>query len=175
MFFYIPDYPDYMINYEGIVKSFKADKCRILKQTFMTSGYKRVCLVNESGRKCYEIHILMRITFLNNIYGINDVYHKDHDKTNNRLWNLKGIIIKPRKKRSKNVIWYNKSRLRSGIKNIYSVKNGIKDEWIFRKKVNNKFIQKSFVSLQNAIDFKMTCQMTCESPIIVPHRITKYY
>jgi len=156
----IPDYPDYKINYNGDVLSLKNGRSLVLKQTMQTCGYYRVCLSKNKERNAVDVHRLMKTCFLNNMYPISDVVHKDGNRKNNCLWNLKAVYGKFRKKRKKNVLWYikkSKPKLTitkredkqwSGIRDI-RYENDI---WIVDKEIQ---ILKRFVNLQDAINYKL--------------------
>lgn len=62
-------------------------KPRILKAQFNGSYYRVVISLNGKYKQTL-IHRLVAETFIPNHKGLEEVNHKDEDKTNNNLWNL---------------------------------------------------------------------------------------
>lgn len=62
---------------------------RIIKPTYINSGYEIVNLHGENGRLYHRlVHRLVAEHFLPNPLGLEQVNHKDEDKTNNHVDNL---------------------------------------------------------------------------------------
>lgn len=86
---FIDGYDDYMISTEGRVMSLKYGKKRIISLYENGGGYLSVNLWKNGKKKTRDIHPLVAKAFLPNYYGLPSVDHKDRDKTNNKLWNLR--------------------------------------------------------------------------------------
>lgn len=81
----------YQISDHGRVKSLNynhTDKERILKLSKRKDGYLRVQLWKNRNYKNYYVHRLVAQAFLDNPYNLNEINHKDEDKTNNHVDNL---------------------------------------------------------------------------------------
>lgn len=82
--------PDYLID--GHKNVFASSEGRIKRRNFISYGYVRK---NENykvigiGRDQYLVQRLVAFAFLPNFYGLPLVEHKDDNKLNNRLYNLK--------------------------------------------------------------------------------------
>tara|TARA_B100000530_G_C15920353_1_gene472907 strand:+ start:560 stop:1432 length:873 start_codon:yes stop_codon:yes gene_type:complete len=74
---------DYQISDKGRIKN---PKGKFLKG-FENNGYRRVSL----GQSKYSIHLLVAQVFLPNFYNKPFVNHKDHDKSNCKLYNLEWV------------------------------------------------------------------------------------
>ena len=68
----IPGYKGYQVSNHGRVKNNKTGK--ILKP-YLTRGYLRVSIYNDSGRKCKLVHRLVAEAFLPNPDNKSDVNH----------------------------------------------------------------------------------------------------
>lgn len=67
---------------------------RLLKLKHEKSGYVRVSLETEEGRKTFPVHRLVAAAFLPNPLGLPQVNHKDEDKSNNCVDNLEWCTAK---------------------------------------------------------------------------------
>ena len=85
----ISDWEDYYISKCGKVLSTKYKKSRILKPCTNKTGYKRVLLSSNGKGKHIFVHRLVAKTFLEDYTEDLQVDHKDNDKTNNNLTNLR--------------------------------------------------------------------------------------
>lgn len=91
----------YEISNTGEVKSLKRkrrngsgfyyQKEKILKQTFTTTGYKKVELSKEGKRKSLKVHRLVAIAFIPNPLNKEEVNHIDGNKINNNVDNLEWV------------------------------------------------------------------------------------
>ena len=84
----IPGYEGYQVSNYGRVKNNKTGK--ILKP-YLTRGYLRVSLYNESGRKCKLVHRLVAEAFLPNPDNKSDVNHINGCKTDANVCNLEWV------------------------------------------------------------------------------------
>lgn len=86
----IVDYPDYLINANGIVKKIasKYRKERIMTPQKWVNGYFFICLRNKNGRKGFSIHRLVAIHFIPNTKNKPCVNHINGSYTDNRVENL---------------------------------------------------------------------------------------
>ena len=99
----IPDYDGmYQVSNLGNVKSFKRGKEIILKPALLKNGYLALILNKNGKQKCFTIHKLVAIVFLNHIPERfkNVVDHINNNKIDNRVENLQ--IISNRENSSKN-------------------------------------------------------------------------
>ena len=91
-------YPEYQVSSYGMVKSverktsfkkgYRIVRERILKQIINNNGYKQVILSRDGKLKHMLVHRLVAEAFLPNPNNLQEVNHKDEDKTNNNVTNL---------------------------------------------------------------------------------------
>ena len=84
----IQGYEGYQVSNHGRVKNNKTGK--ILKP-YLTRGYLRVSLYNDSGRKCKLVHRLVAEAFLPNPDNKSDVNHINGCKTDANACNLEWV------------------------------------------------------------------------------------
>ena len=84
----IQDYPNYLIHPDGRVENKKTG--RILKP-YDNNGYNTVTLRNHSKRKLYRIHRLIAIHYIPNPNNYQFIDHKDGNKLNNNIDNLRWV------------------------------------------------------------------------------------
>lgn len=77
----------YQVSNEGRVKSLKFGKEKILKGR-ISSNYLLVCLRKNGKSRNKLIHRLVAEAFLENPQNLQEVNHKDENKTNNHVENL---------------------------------------------------------------------------------------
>ena len=92
-------YPNYSITNSGIIKNLKTKKN--LKGTIGKDGYISVKLINNSGRKSHKVHRLVAEAFLKNIEKKPTVDHKDRNKINTHVINLKWATSKEQNQNKK--------------------------------------------------------------------------
>lgn len=81
----LKDFPKYVINKKGEIKSKKYNK--ILKSWPNRKGYLTLTLWKD--KSCPQrVHRLVASTFISNPLNLPQVNHKDGDKLNNNDWNL---------------------------------------------------------------------------------------
>tara|TARA_R110002153_G_scaffold124664_1_gene271269 strand:- start:343 stop:864 length:522 start_codon:yes stop_codon:yes gene_type:complete len=85
----ITDYENYYISRCAKVLSTKGRKPRILKPRTIKIGYKIVSLYSNGKEKNMTVHRIVAKTFLQDYTEDLDVDHKDNDKANNNLTNLR--------------------------------------------------------------------------------------
>ncbi len=83
----IEGYENYAISYLGYVKRLSTGI--ILKQPISNHGYRVVTLCNNNGKKTFLVHRLVVKHFLPNIYNKPCIDHKDGNKLNNVIYNLR--------------------------------------------------------------------------------------
>ncbi|MEB8104322.1 NUMOD4 domain-containing protein [Mammaliicoccus sciuri] len=101
----IPGYEGlYEISDTGIVRSKPRETKRkdgikyyrdakIIK-TYLSMGYKRLCLYKNGKQKQFLVHRLVALTFINKEYGKDLINHKDANKLNNNAKNLEWCTYK---------------------------------------------------------------------------------
>lgn len=88
----IDKYPNYKINNIGEIYSNMLK--RNLKLVPRKDGYVRVTLYNNEGKKRYYVHVLVATIFLENPNHLPEVDHKDCNRSNNNVNNLKWVTRK---------------------------------------------------------------------------------
>jgi hypothetical protein len=86
MFVQLKDFPDYMVDENGVVVSLKNGKWRVLTRHIDCYGYLSACLFLNGKVKKHLIHRLVMQTFIEP--STLQVNHKNGIKTDNRLENL---------------------------------------------------------------------------------------
>tara|TARA_R110000772_G_scaffold249822_1_gene364393 strand:- start:44 stop:538 length:495 start_codon:yes stop_codon:yes gene_type:complete len=150
MFKIIKEFPKYEINENGIVRNIKTG--RIMKTCIHTSNitsyqHKILGLRKDKKRSTQKLHRLLAETFIPNPDNLPDVDHSDNNSLNNTLTNLRWSS-KSENQRNRRVQKNNKL----GIKNICYDK--VKNRYKFKKTVKGKLIEKSFKTLDEAIECK---------------------
>jgi len=127
----IKDFPDYIVYTDGTIFSIKRNI--YLQPGLSKKGYLHVSLSNKNGRKTLKPHRLVAEHFIPNPNNYKEVDHKDRDKRNNDILNLRWVT---RSDNTQNVGMRIDNK--SGIKNIFYDKRG--NRWIYQKKINcNRF------------------------------------
>ena len=135
----IPGYEGYYCSNCGQVLSIRwKGKCnikyaKILKPTVSNSGYKYVTIQKNKKQKTKTVHRLLAMTFLEDYTEDLTVDHKDGDKLNNNLGNLKMATMDEQRRNKKNTTGVNKEKGR----NYYFWRAYWSDE-------TNKQVKKSF-------------------------------
>ena len=78
----------YQVSSHGRVRSFKWNRCKILKTRKDKKGYTVVTLTKHSKNYVPKVHRLVAIAFIPNPNNLPQVNHKDEDKSNNNIDNL---------------------------------------------------------------------------------------
>lgn len=79
----------YEVSSMGRVKSLYTSQGRILKQSTATNGYMLVNLSKNGTCNTKQVHRLVAIAFIRNSNNYSEVNHKDCNKKNNTVDNLK--------------------------------------------------------------------------------------
>ena len=85
----IKNYPNYEVSTFGNIRNITTGN--ILKGRLRGKGYYAVALFNENGRKDVSIHRIVADTFIENENNKEQVDHRDGNKLNNRVENLRWI------------------------------------------------------------------------------------
>jgi len=104
-------------------------------------GYIRINLY-KNGDKTFTMHQIVAKTFLPNFYGKKTVDHKDRNKANNKLWNLKWANYNEQAQNKDNVI---------NARNIYVLKNKYYQVSIIR---NGKRHSNTFKKYEDAVAYR---------------------
>lgn len=151
-FEYIKDYETYLINKEGVIKDNRTGK--IMPQYLSPDGYKQINLVNHSGTKCFLVHRLVGIQFLENNKELPEIDHIDRNKLNNNINNLRWVDDY---KQSQNRGYFKNNKLEE--KHIHFEQDGNTTRYVFQIIHNGIRHKKSFntklnYSLEDAIKYK---------------------
>lgn len=90
----IEGFNEYYVNEKGQILSLKGKTPRILKQNIVANGYLGVSLCKDGKTYSKRVHILVAKAFLENSENLEQVNHKDEDKTNNSVDNLEWCTAK---------------------------------------------------------------------------------
>ena len=83
----IKNYETYGINKIGEIKDYRTGK--IMPQYTNPQGYKKINLRNPNGVKCFQVHRLVAIQFIQKVDNKPEVDHIDRNKSNNNVDNLR--------------------------------------------------------------------------------------
>jgi hypothetical protein len=83
----ITNFETYSINKDGEIKDLRTGK--IIPQYINPNGYKKINLRNPQGVKCFLVHRLVAIQFIEPLENKLEVDHIDRDKSNNNVNNLR--------------------------------------------------------------------------------------
>lgn len=84
----VDGFPDYLISSEGVVKSYRRTKERIMKYKVNSDGYQAVKLCSDEKVSLISVHRLVAMAFIPNPENKPEVNHIDGDKKNNHVDNL---------------------------------------------------------------------------------------
>ena len=148
-------YYDYDVYEDGRVWS---NKCNIfLKQHLSKTRYLRLTLWINNKPITICIHRLMGELFLPNFNNLPDIDHKDRNKLNNSLFNLKWET-KSNQSHNQKI----RSDNTSGVKGVvYITKSG---KWEGRMEINKKRYQKGFDTKEKAILYRRELEVLSGLP-----------
>ena len=147
-------YYNYDVYEDGRIWSNKSNK--FLSPT-VSNNYMRVTLmINKKQITCF-VHRLMGELFLPNFNNLPDIDHKDRNKLNNSLFNLKWET-KSNQTHNQKI----SSTNTSGVKGVcYSKKHG---KWIGSMMINNKRKRKEFDTKEKAILYRRELEVESGLP-----------
>lgn len=88
----IDNFENYSVSTYGIIRNNVTGK--ILKKN-IKEGYHCISLVNiNKVKKCFKVHRLVALAFIDNLENKTDVNHKDKNKLNNNITNLEWMTRK---------------------------------------------------------------------------------
>ena len=148
--FDIEDYVGlYSVTKNGDVFSWRSNK--FLKPIQQSNGYLTVNLHKDKKFKTKTIHRLVANAFIENTFNKPCVNHKDLDKTNNHVSNLRWATRSENMQNIKQVRRDNTL----GEKNIYLKRDKDRISYVFQKNIpNQKRIYKRFKTLEEAIEYR---------------------
>ena len=147
---------DYDVYTDGRVWSNKSNK--FLKQRLDKDGYQTVSMcIKNVKRKTYSVHRLMGVVFLPNFNNLPQIDHKDRNKLNNSLFNLKWETLSNQTYNQKIC-----STNKSGVKGVfYNKKNG---KWRGCMRINKKLIYREFDTKEKAILYRRELEVLSGLP-----------
>jgi hypothetical protein len=83
---------DYKVSTFGRVMSCKFGKEKILKYS-ISRGYRAIVLCKNNKTTYISVHRLVALTFLPNYYNLPQVDHKDRNRQNNSIYNLRWVSL----------------------------------------------------------------------------------
>ena len=150
-------YGDYKVYINGTVWSNKTSK--FLKQQPDIDGYLRISPWINGKRTSTSIHRLMGVLFLPNIKNLPTIDHKDRNRLNNSLFNLKWETL-GNQQLNRNI----QSNNTSGYKGVSYYKRTKK--WVGKMTVNKKISYKSFDTKEEAILYRLELEADYEISLI---------
>ena len=147
-------YYDYDVYTDGRIWSKKRNI--FLKQS-LHNKYMYVCMFINNKKIKKNIHRLMGELFLPNFNNLPEIDHKDRNKLNNSLFNLKWGS-KSDNRHNKGIMSTNTS----GYKGVHYDK--ISRKWIGRMTINNKRKQKQFDTKKKAILYRRELELLSGLP-----------
>ena len=155
-------YGDYKVYINGTVWSNKTSK--FLKQC-LNHLYINVKLTINGKRLNVSVHRLMGVLFLPNIKNLPEIDHKDRNKLNNSLFNLKWSS-KSDNRHNKGISINNTS----GYKGVGY--NKTRKIWVARMEINGKKYEKSSKTKEKAILYRLEFEAEYEISLIRNTNIT---
>jgi len=147
-FIQITDYPNYQINSLGEVRNIET--LRILKSFKNNQGYFNVNLCKNGIKKEFLVHRLVALAFIENPENKLCVDHRDGNKTNNNLTNLRWATLSENSRNRKIDITNT-----SGTKGVSFYKRN--NKWRTQIRINEKNIHLGyFETIEDAIEARQT-------------------
>jgi len=82
----IQEYPTYSITSTGLIRDLRSGQ---LHDGYFAQGYRRITLVNPSGKNSFLIHRLVAQAFILPVEGKTEIDHINRDTQDNRVENLR--------------------------------------------------------------------------------------
>ncbi len=139
----IEGYENYLIYEDG--KVFSKKRKIFLKSLDNGDGYLIVALCKDGKKKAFTIHRLIALHYIPNPHNYKCVDHKDRNRQNNSLDNLRWVTNQMNCQ-NRGLVITNKL----GISNIYQTDYGYR----FYKTINGKRHGKRFKTLDEALKYK---------------------
>jgi len=147
-FIQITDYPNYEVNNVGEVRNIET--LRILKSFKNNQGYFNVNLCKNGIKKEFLVHRLVALAFIENPENKLCVDHRDGNKTNNNLTNLRWATLSENSRNRKIDITNT-----SGTKGVSFYKRN--NKWRTQIRINEKNIHLGyFETIEDAIEARQT-------------------
>ena len=146
MFRIIPNYNNYEVSENGILRNVKTKK---ELKTWDTNGYEYCRVINENGHYKIGIHRLIGITWIDNPDNLPVIDHIDRNKKNNHISNLRWVSFSENSI-NKNIPIYNQKD-----KELHHITKGYGGiGFVVGIQRNLERIQKYFNTLEKAIEFR---------------------
>tara|TARA_S200002703_G_scaffold147510_1_gene143395 strand:- start:631 stop:1101 length:471 start_codon:yes stop_codon:yes gene_type:complete len=151
-------FPNYKIYKNGrVINKYGYE----LKHILHSNGYMCVCLRNNPIQKTLHIHRLLGIHYIQNPNNLPFIDHKDRNKLNNNLNNLRWVSHLENQQNTGK-----QKRNTSGHKNIFFRKNRNTWEYNF-KTMGRQLFRRTFSSKIDCICFKFICLLKTKSQNLI--------
>jgi hypothetical protein len=112
---------DYSVSNNGIIKSLKFGKEKILKNR-ISNGYCKIKLTFDNKPFHTTVHRLVAECFIPNPHSKETVNHKDGNKQNNNDWNLEWCTRKENDRHSRDILGNNFTKENHGMSKLTQTK-----------------------------------------------------
>lgn len=142
----IPGWNLYFISMDAEVLSWVSGKAKILTTNIQTNGYPFIVLFKNKKAKAKTIHSLMYLTYIGDIPEGKEIDHRDGNKLNNSISNLRAVTRKEN-------MQFSHSRLQMGHKLTAEDVTFIRDSSLTTKALAEKYNVHPF-TIRNVIKKK---------------------